>query len=222
MLVNVIAGGVARDVIRSARLIADFGDLTSETISSCQALEHLVTREAQSKIEAAILDIRSTAPSEDVERAVARLDRIGAQFPSYDFDRLITELRAICAEPARDPGVSSPTAPAPSTSGASSDEGPDENPIVVIQTRTVSYLAFLRLIEMAFSEDGPITALAADRPGRFVDLPPSALEALENLRRAKEWLGAGCTTACFRLESAAERLREVDAMAAPGEATPIG
>jgi hypothetical protein len=207
MLVNIAAGGVARDVIRNARALGDLSDLASTPPSTWGAVQGFVMLEARSKVEAAILDIRGMEAGETGESTVALLDEIRAGFDNLDFDDLMAELERHCSSSDR-LLVRHSDASTRETNGDRPDPAPpgDSAPRLRVLSRTVAYLGFLRLLELAFSDDGAVAALASPEPVLYGEFSRAQLRPLEELLETKEWLGTGCATAIVRLREAHERL----------------
>ena len=55
-----------------------------------------------------------------------------------------------------------------------------------IESRTIAYLAYLSLIEKAFSPDGPVSAFSTEKPCTFVQLPRGSVEAFDDLLQTRE------------------------------------
>ena len=68
------SGGIARDLLRNARRMALIGEAAKSDLKTADAVSQFVEDEALSKIDAAILDLRSTPESADVDQLAAKLD----------------------------------------------------------------------------------------------------------------------------------------------------
>lgn len=195
LFANVAAGGIARDTIRHARVLADLSETSRTDVPLRSAIGMFVEREAGSKVDAAILDIRGADEVGRSQEIIDELKDARQAFSERTFDELVDLL------------------PNATTAGGSRPASERRDPTGFeesVRNRTLLYLAFLRLLEDSFSENGPIAALTTDERCPLVELPAAALEAFGFLTETREELGTGLAAARKHLVQAAAVLRAVE------------
>ena len=226
MFVNVAAGGIARDLVRHARQLAEIGEADGLDLTLAEAAPIFIEQERHAKLEAAILDARARLGPLDAESLIGRLELLARSWEELDEVALLSKLNDLCMELGSTPEEAEVDALAPAKGKKTNDDEDGEQEaaakarqyLVDAEARVVAYFSFLRLLGRAFAEDGPIQILAQQGKQRYTEMPPGVdgqpdpgevVEALEELREARQRLELGRTASRFYLADAEAALNRV-------------
>jgi hypothetical protein len=214
---NVLAGGLPRDLLRYSRQLIEIGGSGVARMSLAEARIRLVQAEVAAKLEASILDAQGRGRAADFEAIVGDLERVKRSWRGLDETTLLKRLDKACrngrdvAGGARKRGAVRADGKDAITGGASHEDATVsysswDDPAST-EARVVAYLVFLRLVERAFADTGPMKRLTDAGPCRFDELPADAIEVYEELRRTREQLARGRTASRLHLADAVAALK---------------
>ena len=186
LFVNLLAGGVARDLLRFARRlgqVAAFGE--SGGVPMRRGIDELLNRERVAKLDAAELDARSIGDSLEVQALLGRLEELRDRvdtLPVHELLDMLADLNVRKTELLEESA---------STDNSARRLTEQRRSLHHIETRVVSYIAFLSLMHRTFGPNGPITQLAARGKIVYTELGAEDEAPWLALQHARQQLDAG-------------------------------
>ena len=187
-----------RELLRYSRQLAEVADTGLANMPLTQAMTRLIAEEVTAKIDAAILDARGGLDGVRSELIVSRLGKRPTKSACLSLETLYAKFSSLCCGFNADP---TENLQANSSGGTDADDLASKvGPVEAVsswddsdssEARIWAYLTFLRLVERAFADDGPISALADASPCQYDKLPRDALAVFEQLGRTREQLALG-------------------------------